>query len=60
MVGEEPVDPALFAPVRDLAVARDLPLLAAWLSAPEGPPVDEQFELGLGFLLDGIAARITS
>lgn len=53
-----PVDPALFATVRDLAAARDLPLLTAWLSAPAGPGVDEQFELGLGFLLDGIAARL--
>lgn len=50
-----PVDPALFATVRDLAAARDLPLLTAWLSAPAGPSVDEQFELGLRFLLDGIA-----
>lgn len=44
-----PVDPALFATVRDL------PLLTEWLSAPAGPTVDEQFELGLEFLLDGIA-----
>lgn len=50
-----PVDPALFATVRDLAAARDLPLLTEWLSAPAGPTVDEQFELGLEFLLDGIA-----
>lgn len=55
-----PVDPAVFGQVRELAAARDLPNLTAWLSAPAGPPVEEQFELGLGFLLDGIAARISS
>jgi hypothetical protein len=55
-----PVDPALFGQVRELAAARDLPNLTAWLTAPSGPPPDEQFELGLGFLLDGIAARISS
>jgi AcrR family transcriptional regulator len=55
-----PVDPALFAAVRALAADRDLPKLAAWLSSPSGPSVDEQFELGLRFLLDGIAARLTS
>lgn len=55
-----PVDPAVFGQVRELAAARDLPNLTAWLTAPFGPPPDEQFELGLGFLLDGIAARITS
>lgn len=55
-----PVDPTMFGQVRELAVARELPNLTAWLTAPTGPPPDEQFELGLGFLLDGIAARITS
>jgi AcrR family transcriptional regulator len=54
-----PVDPALFETVHTLAVARDLPLLSEWLSAPIGPPAAEQFELGLGFLLDGIAARLS-
>jgi AcrR family transcriptional regulator len=49
-----PVDPALFAAVRSLAAARSLPLLTSWLSAPAGPSLDEQFELGLRFLLDGI------
>lgn len=53
-----PVDPALFGEVRALASAQDLPLFSTWLSAPSGPSVSEQFELGLGFLLDGIAARI--
>lgn len=55
-----PVDPAMFATVHELAVARDLPNLTAWLAAPFGPPIEEQFELGLGFLLDGIAARLSS
>lgn len=34
------------------------PLLAGWLADPSGPSPDEQFELGLGFLFDGIAARL--
>ena len=51
-----PVDPALFGEVR--ALAADLPLLSSWLSAPAGPSVAEQFELTLGFLLDGIAAGL--
>ena len=48
-----------FAAVRDLAAASGAyPLLAAWLGSPAGPTADEQFELGLGFLLDGIAGRL--
>lgn len=57
---EGPVDPALFGEVRELALGEDLPLLSSWLSAPHGPSATEQFELGLGFLLDGIATRISS
>jgi AcrR family transcriptional regulator len=34
------------------------PKLAEWLAAPTGPPPDEQFELVLGFLLDGIASQL--
>lgn len=34
------------------------PNLAAWLSAPSGPPMDDQFEMVLNFLLDGIAAQL--
>ncbi|WP_027941326.1 TetR/AcrR family transcriptional regulator C-terminal domain-containing protein [Amycolatopsis taiwanensis] len=34
------------------------PNLAQWLSAPSGPSPDEQFELVLGFLLDGIATQL--
>lgn len=34
------------------------PNLAAWLAAPSGPPPDDQFELVLNFLLDGIATRL--
>ena len=34
------------------------PNLAAWLAAPSGPPPDAQFELVLGFLLDGIASQL--
>lgn len=56
-------DPAsLFAAidaVRELAAADGrVPLLTEWLSNPSGPTAEEQFELGLTFLLDGIAARI--
>jgi AcrR family transcriptional regulator len=55
-----PVDPAMFATVRDLAADRDLPNFTAWLSAPSGPTPEEQFALCLDFLLDGIAARVSS
>lgn len=34
------------------------PLLARWMAAPSGPGLDEQFELSLGFLIDGIATRL--
>lgn len=51
---------AVFAAVRDLAAARDLPNFTAWLSAPSGPTPEEQFALCLGFLLDGIADRVSS
>jgi AcrR family transcriptional regulator len=34
------------------------PKLAQWLAAPSGPSPDDQFELVLGFLLDGIAAQL--
>ncbi|MGV9348868.1 TetR/AcrR family transcriptional regulator [Streptomyces spiralis] len=33
-------------------------LLARWMSAPSGPDMDEQFEISLTFLLDGIEARL--
>ena len=56
-------DPAgLFAAigvVRDLAAADGrVPHLTAWLTNPSGPTAEEQFELGLTFLLDGIQARV--
>ncbi|MPZ79299.1 MAG: TetR family transcriptional regulator [Actinophytocola sp.] len=38
----------------------DHPNLAAWLAHPSGPSPDDQFELVLGFLLDGIATRLPS
>ncbi|MGA8112895.1 MAG: TetR/AcrR family transcriptional regulator [Actinocatenispora sp.] len=48
-------------PFRDLATADDrYPNLARWLQEPVGASVDEQFELGLDCLLDGIAARLPS
>jgi AcrR family transcriptional regulator len=50
---------AAMAPVRDLAEGR-YPHLASWLANPTGPSEDEQFDLGLSFLLDGIAARLES
>ena len=47
------------AAVRDLAVADGrVPLLAGWLARPRTATFDEQFELGLEFLLDGIAGRL--
>ena len=42
--------------VHDLAAATGrLPHLTSWLAYPSGPSPEEQFGLGLGFLLDGIA-----
>jgi AcrR family transcriptional regulator len=42
--------------VHDLAAATGrLPRLTRWLAHPSGPSPEEQFGLGLGFLLDGIA-----
>jgi AcrR family transcriptional regulator len=50
---------AALAAVRDLAAAGGrYPLLASWLAQPAGPSADEQFSLGLGFLLDGIASLL--
>jgi AcrR family transcriptional regulator len=44
------------AAVHDLAAAGGrFPLLTGWLAQPSGPAPAEQFQLGLGFLLDGIA-----
>jgi AcrR family transcriptional regulator len=56
-------DPAAMASaltaVQELAAANgQYPNLATWLASPAGPSADEQFELGLGFLLDGIASRL--
>jgi hypothetical protein len=45
--------------VHDLAAASGrYPLLTNWLARPAGPSADEQFDLGLGFLLDGIATQL--
>jgi AcrR family transcriptional regulator len=44
--------------LHEVAAAHDLPLLASWLARPATGPADEQFDLGLTFLLDGIAARL--
>jgi hypothetical protein len=50
---------AAIATVHELAAADGrLPHLTSWLARPTGPDPDEQFELGLTFLLDGIAARL--
>jgi AcrR family transcriptional regulator len=51
---------AVYAAMREMharAVGR-FPKLAAWLSTPSGPSPDDQFELVLGFLLDGIATQL--
>ncbi|MFB9251469.1 TetR/AcrR family transcriptional regulator C-terminal domain-containing protein [Sphaerisporangium melleum] len=50
---------AAFAAMHRLAAADGrLPHLTAWLARPEGASAEEQFALGLDFLLDGIAARL--
>jgi AcrR family transcriptional regulator len=50
---------AAMTAVHDLAAASGrYPLLASWLARPAGPSTDEQFNLGLGFLLDGIASKL--
>jgi AcrR family transcriptional regulator len=50
---------AAMAAVRDLAAASGrYPHLASWLAQPAGPPPDEQFAIGLGFLIDGIAGQL--
>lgn len=43
---------------RGLAQRNGSELLARWMANPSGPDMDEQFELSLTFLLDGIAARL--
>jgi AcrR family transcriptional regulator len=50
---------AALATVRGLADGR-FPILASWLARPSGPPPGEQFELGLRFLLDGIAKELAA
>lgn len=45
--------------VRDLAAASgDYPILTSWMADPHVSTPTEQFELSLGFLLDGIAAQL--
>ena len=44
--------------LHSVAAAAGLPLLASWLARPATGPADEQFSLGLTFLLDGISARL--
>jgi AcrR family transcriptional regulator len=49
---------AALAPLRELTGATGAyPNLAAWAAAPSGPSPDEQLELGLNMILDGIATR---
>ena len=55
---DEPALVAALAGAREVAVAGGHRLLAQWMAAPTGPGLDEQFELSLGFLLDGIASRL--
>jgi AcrR family transcriptional regulator len=49
---------AAITSLHDLAERERLPLLAAWLARPGPGGADDQFELGLEFLLDGIAGRL--
>lgn len=45
--------------VRTVATADgSYPILAQWMASPAGATPDEQFELGITFLLDGIATRL--
>ena len=45
--------------VRELAAASgEHPLLSQWMANPDIASPMDQFELSLGFLLDGIAARL--
>jgi AcrR family transcriptional regulator len=53
---DEAVLRSAMAAVHDLAAASGrFPLLAGWLAHPSGPSPEEQFQLGLGFLLDGVS-----
>jgi hypothetical protein len=50
---------AALADVHDLAAADGrYPHLTSWLAHPTGPTPDEQFDLALDCLLDGIASRL--
>ncbi|MGI5240310.1 TetR/AcrR family transcriptional regulator C-terminal domain-containing protein [Dactylosporangium sp. CA-139066] len=50
---------AALEPIHGLAAADGrLPLLTSWLARPGGPTPDERFDLGLRFLLDGIAGEL--
>jgi AcrR family transcriptional regulator len=49
---------AAMATIHDLAAAGHYPNLTSWLAHPAGPTADEQFDLGLRFLLDGIATQL--
>jgi len=50
---------AAISRVQAIAEARgDTPILAAWMASPTIASPTEQFELSLGFLLDGIAGRL--
>lgn len=50
---------AMVTSMGDLAARYgDVPLMARWLAAPSGGDADTQFQLGLDFLLDGIATRL--
>ncbi|GAB1331890.1 TetR/AcrR family transcriptional regulator [Streptomyces sennicomposti] len=46
------------AAAQGLAEQGGCELLARWMSAPSGPGMDEQFEISLTFLLDGIEAEL--
>jgi AcrR family transcriptional regulator len=51
---------AALATLHHLAAADGhLPHLTGWLAQPSGPAAEEQFRLGLDFLLDGIARRLS-
>ncbi|MGZ4666350.1 MAG: TetR/AcrR family transcriptional regulator [Frankiaceae bacterium] len=50
---------AAMAAAHDLAAdSSRYPHLTSWLAQPTGPSTDEQFNIGLGFLIDGIATQL--
>jgi hypothetical protein len=56
--GPDQLAAAIRAVVAVAEARGDTPILAGWMAAPTIASPTEQFELALGFLLDGIAGRL--